>query len=126
MTNSRTLAKVLIKLHRSDNSGELIEDFFDYLRRNDLISLLPQIKSHFKKHMNVLLDKKTLKIYSKYKLSELDLKEIISLVGADNNSIIEMVSDDFIIGGFSAIYNGNIYDGSLRSQITQLSTELGS
>ncbi|MGB0925124.1 MAG: F0F1 ATP synthase subunit delta, partial [Minisyncoccia bacterium] len=66
----------------------------------------------------------TLVISAKHELSKTDIDEIISLVGADKNVATEIISDESIVGGFSATYQGNIYDGSLRNQITQLRTRL--
>lgn len=126
MTDSKVLAQTLMKISKSENNEKAITKFFDYLKNKNFLGLLPQIKRHIERQIEQSSKTNTLIISSKFELSEIETKEIISLVGADKNSTIEMIKDETIVGGFSATYRGNIYDGSLRNQITQLSTKLSS
>jgi F0F1-type ATP synthase delta subunit len=124
MINSKNLAQALIKISQSENAENKINDFFKYSQKKNFLSLLPQVKKHIKKERERLLKAKTLIISSKHDISEQEKEEIISLVGAEKDVNVEIIKDESVIGGFSATYDGNIYDGSLRNQITQLRNRL--
>lgn len=124
MINSKTLAQTLIKLSQGKDSEKSITTFFEYLKEKNFLVLLPQIKNHIIRATEVSSKANTLVISSKHTLSDTEINEIISLVGADKNVEKDIINDESIVGGFSATYRGNIYDGSLRNQITQLRTRL--
>ena len=124
MVDSKILAQALMKISQSDNSEKSINAFFDYLKKKNFLGLLPQVKKHIKKERERLLKAKTLIISSKHDISEQEKQEIISLVGAEKDVEVKIIKDESIVGGFSATYDGNIYDGSLRNQITQLRNRL--
>lgn len=126
MTHSKVLAQTLMKISQSKDSEKLVDRFFDYLEEKNFLSLLPQIKGHLKRLLEASTQEQKLVILTKHDLSEIETKEIISLVGADKDVPIEIIKDESIIGGFSATYHGNIYDGSLKNQITQFKTILKS
>ena len=126
MINSKILGEVLIKISKSKNGEKSIEAFFDYLKKKNFVGFLPQIKKYIIKKNKESLETNSLIIYTKYEISDKDIKNIISLVGADQDTKVEIIKDEKIIGGFSATYRGNIYDGSLRNQITQLEAKLNS
>lgn len=126
MIDSKVLAQTLMKLSKSENSEKSITAFFDYLDKKNFTGLLPQVKNHIKRFSKISSNEQTLIISSKHDVSESEIKDIISLAGADENVVVEVVIDETIVGGFSATYQGNIYDGSLRNQITQLKTKLKS
>lgn len=126
MIDSKTLAQTLIKISQSKNSEKSIAAFFDYLKKKNFLGLLPQVKKHIERSRETLSQTQTLVISTKHQISEAEIKEIISLVQADKDVHVELIKDESIVGGFSATYQGNIYDGSLRNQITQLKTALKS
>lgn len=122
--NSKKLAYILMELSQSDNAELKINSFLDYLKRKNYLTLLPQIREHILRLQNNSSTANTLVISSKHDLSQSQINEIISLVDADENTRLELIKDESIIGGFSATYQGNIYDGSLQNQITQLRARL--
>ncbi len=124
MIDSKVLAQTLIKLSQKDDSEKSISAFFDYLKRKNFLGLLPQVKRHIEQESKHLSETQTLIITTKHDLSDAEIKKIISLVGADADVSVEVIKDETIVGGFSVTYQGNIYDGSLRSQITQLRKRL--
>lgn len=124
MISSKVLAQTLLKISKSKNSEKAIKVFFEYLEKKNFLALLPQIKKHLKRKEEESSQTQTLIISTKHDLSSAEVKKIISLVGAKDNVVTEIIKDETIIGGFSATYQGNIYDGSLKNQITQLRTKL--
>lgn len=121
---SKKLAQTLIKLSQSENADTAISEFFSFLKKKNLLGLLPQIKKHVVRHTERESASDKLVILTKHELSEKEIKQIITLVKADKNIETEVIIDTTIVGGFSAMYNGHIYDGSLRNQITQMRTQL--
>lgn len=122
--DSKVLAQTLMKLAQSKNSEKSIEQFLSYLKKKNFLGLLPKVKKHIERYEKNSSQENKLVISSKHDLSDSDIKNIISLVGADTDVTLEIIKDEAVVGGFSATYAGNIYDGSLRNQITQLRTRL--
>lgn len=126
MIDSKVLAQALMKISQSENNEKSVNAFFEYLKKKNFLGLLPQVKKHLERSVDDSSQAQTLIITTKHDLSESETNEIISLVGADKDVQVEVIKDETIVGGFSATYRGNIYDGSLRNQITQLKTTLKS
>jgi F0F1-type ATP synthase delta subunit len=124
MIDSKILAQSLMKLSESDTDEKSVNGFFEYLKKKNLTGLLPQIKKHLIRQKESSSVLHTLVIASKHDISKSDIENIKSMIGADNSVLVELIKDESIIGGFSATYDGNIYDGSLRNQITQLRNRL--
>ncbi len=124
MADSKKLAWVLMKLYQSENNDEKIEKFFMFLKEKGLMVLLPQIKKHFLRYLTMLDEDETLTLISTYALSDSEIQEVKDLVGAPHDVVVYQEVDKDMLGGFSAIYRGNVYDGSLQNQITQLKSRL--
>ena len=124
MIDSKVLAQTLVKLSQSKDAEKSILEFFKYLGKKNYLGLLPQIKKHIERLGEASSEAQTVVISTKHDLSELETKEILSLVGAESSDKVEIIQDETVVGGFSVTYQGNIYDGSLRNQITQLRKRL--
>jgi F0F1-type ATP synthase delta subunit len=119
MVNSRTLAQTVLKMAARPYNEKLIDAFINYLKMNNLERLLPQVIGHI--HCITLRqsESETLRICSKYQLSESDVQYIQSVTRAENAPLTQHI-DETVIGGFSASYAGYLYDGSLQNQVTRL------
>ncbi len=124
MADSKKLAQTLIKIYQSENADKKIEKFFEFLKEKGLLVLLPQIKKHFLRYLHALKEDETLTIVSKYPLSDSDIQNIKDMVGAPHDVVVDQKIQADALGGFSAIYKGNVYDGSLENHITQLKSRL--
>lgn len=124
MMNSKLLAQSLMKISQKETSDESVDAFFSFLKEKNAFYLLPQIKKHLDRDIQKTLAQNKLVISSKHNLSDSEIEQICSLVGAEQNVEKEVLVDESLVGGFSAVYKGNIYDGSLRNQITQLKNQL--
>lgn len=124
MTKSKILAEALLKLSQSKNGEKAINKFFDFIQEKNFSGFLPQIKKHIERQGCISAQEKNLIISTKYELSKEEIEEVKKLVGAEKDSVVEVIIDKNIIGGFSATYKGNIYDGSLRNKISQMKTAL--
>jgi F0F1-type ATP synthase delta subunit len=56
-------------------------------------------------------------------LSEGEISDIKKLTGALEADVL-VHTDESVVGGFSATYQGHIYDGSVAHQLTRLKTTL--
>ena len=124
MFDSKTLAHTLVKLSQTENAEKALEQFFTMLEQKNLLGLLPNIKKHIERFEESSSSHNSLIISSKHDLSEKDQSAIKKLVGAEKDAAVEVIHDETVVGGFSAVYQGHIYDGSLRNQIVQLRTQL--
>ncbi len=124
MFDSKNLARTLIKLSTGPHADKAIEAFFIMMQQKNLMGLLPNIKKYIERSRELTSHYNNLTITSKHTLSAQDQSDIISLVGADKDVVVACIQDDSVVGGFSAVYKGHIYDGSLRNQIIQLRGQL--
>ena len=127
MSDSKTLAKTVLQMIKNSNDQETekkIDGFFTYLKKKNLISLLPQIREHILRLQEHNKDHNTLVVHSRFELSESKLKEIIKLVGARDKTKIEQKIDNDLVGSFSATYQGTIYDASVKSTLIQMKKTL--
>lgn len=124
MFDSKNLARTLIKLSTGPHADKAIEAFFIMMQQKNLMGLLPNIKKYIERSRELTSHYNNLTITSKHTLSTQDQSDIISLVGADKDVVVACIQDDSVVGGFSAVYKGHIYDGSLRNQIIQLRGQL--
>lgn len=124
MVDSKVLAQTLMKLSQSQDSEKAISSFFDYLEKQNLRGLLPQVKNYIARKGAESSLANTVIISTKHDLSKSDISDIVALTGAGSDATIEIVKDNTVVGGFSVLYQGNIYDGSLRNHITQLRNRL--
>jgi len=124
MADSKKFADAFLRLSRSHKGEHAVDKLIEYIKKKGLESLFPQIKRYITKQAETLKQSDTLFIRSKFPLEESGVNEIKKIVQAPADVDIKSVIDDTIIGGFSATYRGNIYDGSLRSQISQLEERL--
>ncbi len=123
MFDSKKLARVLFRLHKSEQADTLVENFFQFLKKKKLLVLLPQIYKHVQRLERESKKEHTLFITSPYQLSSEDIEEIQKLVGVQD-APVEVKEDKTLIGGFSASYGERIYHGSLKNQLAQFEAHL--
>ncbi len=119
MISSRTLAYTLLALLQKPHSEMLVDSFLKYISENNLSALLPKVIAHLQRMESESKNENTLKISSKFELSEQEIADIKVVTGALDSKVTQNI-DPSIVGGFSASYCGHIYDGSLKNQILQL------
>lgn len=120
MLDSKTIAQALIQISLSENADKKIEEFFNYLREKNLMALLPAVRKHVERLSKNESDFNKLVISSKHDLSDKDIKDIKKIVEVEDVKL-ELVKNNDVIGGFSAVYQGHIYNGTVQNQLTQLS-----
>jgi len=123
MIDSRTLAETAVRLSQGADAEKNIDAFIAYLSEHNLTGLLPQVLVHAQRMSNQESKDAVLHITSKYALSDAERDQVIKVTGAQN-ATVEQHIDENLVGGFSATYEGHIYDGSLSHQITRLKTVL--
>jgi F0F1-type ATP synthase delta subunit len=123
MINSRTLAHTVLTLSEEKDAEIKIDVFFEYLSKNNLTGLLPQMLEHVTRLQSQSSEDDTLHIHARYELTEEEVKNIKEVTGAVGAEVSTHV-DESVIGGFSATYKGHIYDGSLANQLVALKNVL--
>lgn len=123
MITSRTLAHTVLELAKKPDAEKQFDVFLDYLKENNLMGLLPQVLRHIHRFSLQSHELNTVHVATRYSLSDKELASISKIIGAGSSPIIQHI-DQTVIGGFSATYQGNIYDGSLEHQVDKLSTML--
>lgn len=123
MVDSRTLAQTVLELATKKDAQGHLDTFIQYLKDNNLLVLLPQVIAHVKRISAQSAETQSLHIKSRYALSDAEIAHIQSVTGAHGAPVTQDI-DESIIGGFSASYNGNLYDGSLENQVTRLKNML--
>lgn len=118
--DSQRLAQVLLNLTSDSSNKNAFKSFIEFLKRNNLMMLLPQIRNHVERFAQKQGDENILYIASPFKLKAADVKKITSIAGASSKDPVETIVDESMTGGFQATYQGRIYDGSLDTQITRL------
>lgn len=123
MVDSRTLAQTVLELATKPDAEKRIEQFMEYLVKNNLQGLLPQVVAHIERITSRSAESNTLHIRSKFALSDADVKHIQTLARAESAQVEQHI-DESVIGGFSATHAGFLYDGSLSNQLTRFKTML--
>ncbi|MCA9352963.1 F0F1 ATP synthase subunit delta [Patescibacteria group bacterium] len=123
MINSRTLAETAVILSQKSDAPKHIQAFIEYMNKNNLNGILPQVLDHIKRLSSKTSEEETLHIYSKYDLAKKDIDRIRTATGA-HDAHVEQHIDNSVIGGFNATYKGYMYDGSLETQVIRLKTML--
>jgi len=118
-------AKVLYELTDGLSGKELsdaIATFAKFLKKQRVTSKLPHIVDAFEAYVKERQGIQSLKITSAQELSSTLVKKIADSFGKDTE--VETSEDEELIGGV-VVRNGNtIFDGSVRTQIEQLSRSL--
>ncbi len=117
MATSEHLARVLEQLAKGDHADKKVDSFFTYLSEKNLITLLPQILKHVVLRKEQQDNFNTLRIVSRYPLSEEQLGYVKEVVGAPDEIVLEKKVDEHMLGSFTASYQGSLYDGSLDHDV---------
>lgn len=123
MVHSRILAQSFLELAQKPHAEEGIDTLINYIVQNNLTGLLPQTLDHMHRILNRSNEINTLHIQSRFPLEPAHIAHIQDITKAHEAEVVTEI-DESIIGGFSATYNGYIYDGSLENQITRLKSML--
>ena len=123
MITSRTLAHTVLELANKPKTDKYIEAFFEYVQQNNLEGLLPQMREHLEYLLSQQEDHNVVYIRTPYNLNEKELTHIAKTIGSESAPIVQHL-DETVIGGFSATYQGNIYEGSIDHFIDKLNTKL--
>ncbi len=123
--SSQKLAQALIaSLVAGEQASKLATNFQNYLTKNHLIGLLPNIVSHLDKEVHALATKSEASIDVSHDISASTQKLIEKLVGKDAHDTSVVRVDSSLIGGFRATYRGRLFDGSVKHYLQTLRAAL--
>jgi len=123
MVDSQTLARTVLELATKPDADQHVDAFIAFLKKNNLMGMAPQVLNYINRLSAAKAEESVLHIYSKHELSDAEIANIQKVVGATDAPLQKHI-DESVIGGFTATYNGRIYDGSLDHQVSRLSDML--
>jgi len=126
MISSKNLADAIyeISLDSKQDDTVFLASILDYIKEYKLESLLPKVIIYLEDKLNKELEWNTLSIESGLDISEEIKQKIKSRLNADNAKSITSTVDKDLIGGFTATYQGVIYNASLKNQLELLRNAL--
>lgn len=125
MISSKHLALALYKLsHEGMATPKIMPAFFAYVEKYHLTSLLPATLKYLEKFQKQDEVFNTLEIVSGLPVADEVVREIGALLKTGAQDTVQYTVDKELIGGFTATYQGFIYDASIKNQIHLLKTRL--
>jgi len=125
MISSKNLSEALYKISKENQNADiLVDNFLEYVKDNNLISLMPQTIEHLERLSSSLKEFNTLKIHSGLPISYETTNLIQEKLKIDKDVKKENHVDSELIGGFIASYKGVLYDASLKNQLRLLKNSL--
>ncbi len=125
MINSRQIALAVYKIAREEkksNPENITNILLDFLVKNKLINLLPQIVYHLDSLAKKEVDFNTLNIETAEILDHDLLSKIYQKFHLPEMKKTNQNKD--LLGGFVATYRGVVYDASLKNRIRLLRNKL--
>ena len=105
---------------------DCVSDFICLLTEKGYIRSFPDCQAEFEKQYNLLRRISIAEAYSARELSEDECNKLKSRLEASTGRRIQLRTrvDETIVGGMIVKIDGRLYDGSLRSRITEILEEM--
>lgn len=122
---SKQLALALIRsLEGGVNPKTLLKNFENFLDKNNLQTLLPNIVKNLEREVIVLHKKNTALIKVSHEVKDATLKLIEKFIDKAKSDPVKVEIDESLIGGFKANYKGKVFDGSVKNYLKELEFNL--
>jgi F-type H+-transporting ATPase subunit delta len=123
MIRTEVLAQSVIDLaHERGDEG--IEDFLLFLKKRNLLQLLPSIMNHIEEIERQSLKRDEVILTTSTQISD-DLQDKIKIFsGATKESRLIHTVDTRLIGGFVVRYKDHLIDASVKKQLERLKEKL--
>lgn len=124
--NSELLAKSLIGLCAEEKDTKaVVSKFALFLDNHHLRHLLPNILRHLETLAGDEKLRESVHIKTSHDFKKETIDKIISLVGGEvSKKEVIVERDEELIGGFVLKHGGVVYDGSLKTYLKKLKTQL--
>lgn len=123
--SSQKFAKALIAgLIEGEQPAQLAAHFKEYLSKNHLMGLIPNIVSHLDKELRSLVAHTKADIIVSHTISPATQRLIEELIGKKQHDAATVSIDPSLIGGFRATYRGRLIDGSVKNYLKELRATL--
>lgn len=122
---SQNLAKALIvSLQGKMEPDKLSVRFQKFIEKNHLIGIVPKVVEKLDQELRLIESAASAKIEISHDISAKTKDLIEQLIRKDSKdkSVIEVNPE--LVGGFRAIYRGNVYDASIKNYLNELRREL--
>lgn len=105
---------------------DCVSDFICLLTEKGYIRSFPDCYEEFERQYNLLRNISTAEAYSARELNEDERKKLKARLEASTGRRIKLrtIVDETIVGGMIVKIDGSLYDGSLRSRITEILEEM--
>jgi F0F1-type ATP synthase delta subunit len=118
--SSQNLAAVLYRLAQSPQQSLEVDNFLSFCHQQKIDYLLPNILHYYQEISQREQNKQTVNLKINHKISSIILGKIKKIIGATDNSQVNLIEDKNILGGFIAEYQNKIFDASLKRQLDRL------
>ncbi|EKE07706.1 MAG: F0F1 ATP synthase subunit delta [uncultured bacterium] len=118
-------AKILYSLTKDIDKSDLdkaVSEFFQFLKKERILLKTDSILKAFVKYSKEQEGIRFLKIKSAKKLSDAQMKEIVTSFG--KNVEVESFVDESLIGGVVVQEGNTVLDGSIKTQLKKLEHKL--
>jgi F0F1-type ATP synthase delta subunit len=127
MISAKNIATAVYRLadEEGEDAGVLGQKFFRFLETNNLQAQARQILYYIEQEYKKEKDKNTLFIWFAVLMENNGIVEQIkNFVKAPRSALVQVKEDKNIIGGFIALWQGEIYDASIRANLDRLKQAL--
>ncbi len=121
--SSHTLATVVQKLTETHGEAKATSLFMQFLKKNHLSAMLPNILAHLKQRQKMSNTNETLFVTASTPLSSSALDAVSDVVHQKTGRVPKetvFAEDKSLIGGFVGTYGELVFDGSVRTLLNRL------
>ncbi len=122
---SKQLALALIRSLEGGASPKVLQkNLENFIDKNNLQTLLPNIVKNLEREVVSLDKKNTALIKVSHEVKDATLKLIEKFIDKEKSDPIKVEIDESLIGGFKANYRGQVFDGSVKNYLKELEFNL--
>lgn len=124
ISSSLIVKAVKESIKDSNDIDSLVSGLLDYLKKNNLLSLLPNILRKLEKELEKEEKQKTIQISTSHEFDKDVIEKIKEYISKDKGDKFKVTVDEDLIGGFVIKGKNKILDASLKRNIEFLRESL--
>jgi F-type H+-transporting ATPase subunit delta len=124
ISSSLIVKAVKESIKDSKDMESLVSGLLDYLKKNNLLSLLPNILRKLEKELEKEEKQKTIQISTSHEFDKDVIEKIKEYISKDKGDKFKVAVDEDLIGGFVIKGKNKILDASLKRNIEFLRESL--
>jgi F0F1-type ATP synthase delta subunit len=126
MFSSKIIAKTLYGMVEDDgrSADYVAQSFFSFLKRFHMLALAPQVLDYLELERERRAGSLSMRITSAVSIEGKTVEKIKRYVKAPQDTHTILATNESLIGGFSAGWEGKVYDASIKTQLEKLREKL--